>query len=300
MKEQKRIDEFFQPAEKKNPLQDYFNEPEEEIVKNSFYDKIANFFKGFVERKNERQLVENKQSFNNNSKFVRAFKILLKRRIRRIVDSFNFEAGVDILDDVSVLYRRNKVNKTILFYTNIVFVIFTMIGNQNPNPVVTIAFMILTFLINNTLKRIIEEKPQTLIKQQLAMYFGSVYIIVASLGVYFKLFVSAGGFLHLTSPDQIIHFKQYIDLSISQAGYILIYFSLVIVALYQNPKLLRTLFKWVLGIVTIIHLFVMYPVFYSQTNSICHSSWAFGLLNHKPTNHHLCLGKKEKPLHHYD
>ena len=97
-------------------------------------------------------------------------------------DKFNFEAGVDILDDTSVLYRRNLVNKNILLVTNIVFIIFTLIGNQHPNYIVIAGFGIMMPVINQTLKKIIHEEPRTLVKQQLAMYIGSVYILFASFG----------------------------------------------------------------------------------------------------------------------
>lgn len=274
-KENKRLDDFFkrqndEPEELKQYIEDINQgiDPNKKTVT----DKIASFFKDLAQRvgvyypgKKDKEVSE------KQSDFRRILRIYYKRFIKKLSDRFNFEAGVDILDDTSVLYRRNKVNKNILLVANIVLILFTFIGNQNPNWIITAGFGILMFAINTTLTRIINEEPRTLLKQQMAMYIGSIYILMASLGVYTKLMVSARTFDGLSSGGEFTGLAAYViaatDLSIAQAGYILIYFALVVVALYQDSTLLRILFKWVLVFMTIIHLFIMYPL-YAHAGSI--------------------------------
>ncbi|MBN2604455.1 MAG: hypothetical protein JXR62_01370 [Bacilli bacterium] len=283
---QKNIDDFFRkPIEKEEPeqLKKYINDLNKGIDPNkkTSTDKIAEFFKGLVEKVKVYYPGRKKKEENEKSStFRRKIRIYYKIILKKIADKFNFEAGVDILDDTSVLYRRNLVNKNILLVTNIVFIIFTLIGNQNPNYAVIAGFGIMMPVINTTLKRIIHEQPRTLVKQQLAMYIGSVYILFASFGVYIKLVVSAVSLtigdvltnVGLTTGEMQIEIMNrsmsaLTDASIAQAGYILIYFALVVIALYQDPTLLRVLFKWVLGLLTITHIFIMYPL-YEHAHSI--------------------------------
>jgi response regulator RpfG family c-di-GMP phosphodiesterase len=49
--------------------------------------------------------------------------------------------------------------------------------------------------------------------------------------------------------------------SITQAGYALIYFSLVVLALYQDSKLLKMIFKVAIILMTIVHVTILYPVY---------------------------------------
>lgn len=261
----KKIDDFFKKnQEEPEELIEYINDINQGVDshKQTFFDKMAVFFKNTAERaglyyrRNKREDITERPST-----FRRKLRIFARKIWRRIKNSFNFEAGVDILDDTSVLYRRNKVNKNILLITNIVFILFTMIGTQNPNYIIIAGFAIIMFLINHLLKRIINEEPRTLIKQQMAMYVGSIYILIASLAVYTKLIWSARDFDVTALDVTVSHFNNLVDLSIAQAGYILIYFALVVIALYQDATLLRILFYWVLGFMTIIHIFVMYPIY---------------------------------------
>ena len=260
----KKLDDFFKRnTEEPEELTEYIKDISKGVDPNkqTFFDKMAIFFKNMAERaglyykKNKREDIAEKPST-----FRRKFRIFTLRLWKRFRNSFNFEAGVDILDDTSVLYRRNKVNKNILLITNIVFILFTLIGTQKPNLIIIAIFAIVMFLINSFLRGLINEKPRTLIKQQMAMYVGSVYILMASLAVYTKLIWSAREFDPAAIDVGISHFNNLVDLSIAQAGYILIYFALVVIALYQDSTLLRILFKWVLGFMTIIHIFVMYPL----------------------------------------
>lgn len=252
-KDKKSLDDFFKKADH-NPkdLEDYVEKVSKGVDPNKTtkLDKLAMFFKRNVERI---KAYSTKDPDKKVSTFRRRFRVFYRRIFKRFADKFNFEAGVDILDEKSVLYRRNRVIKNILILTNIVFLVFTAIGSENPNYILIFGFGIIMFAINTTLKRIIKEEPRTLIKQQMAMYIASVYVLLASFGVYIKLRVGAteGG----------------AGFSITQAGYVLIYFALVVIALYQDAKLLRFLFKWVLVLMTVIHVTIMHPL-YEQASSI--------------------------------
>ena len=283
----KNIDDFFKrSADKEEPeeLKKYISDLSQGVDPNrrTFTDRIAEFFKGMVEKAARYYpLRSNKDNNNKPSNFSRKLTIFYKRTLKKLMDKFNFEAGVDILDDTSVLYRRNLVNKNILLLINVVFIIFTFIGNQNPNYIIIAIFAIIMLAINTTLKKIIHEEPRTLLKQQMAMYIGSVYILFASVGVYVKLQWSAvkfkesgiinnGSFLSdLAMENEFLarSVNALTDASIAQAGYILVYFALVVIALYQDATLLRILFKWVLVVMTGIHIFVMYPL-YNHASSI--------------------------------
>ena len=284
---QKKIDDFFKratPKEEPEELKKYIDELKKGIDPNrlTFTDKIALFFKNLFEKVGIYYPGKKKKEVSSKpSTFRRKLTIISKRLWKKLSDKFNFEAGVDILDDTSVLYRRNMVNKNILLLTNIVLIIFTLIGNQDPNYIVIAGFAIVMFAINTTLKKIIHEEPRTLLKQQLAMYIGSVYILFASFGVYIKLVVSAsnlkvidvlssvakgidaGGISALAGETEILNRVFYVatDASIAQAGYILIYFALVVIALYQDATLLRILSKWVIVFMTVLHIFILYPLY---------------------------------------
>ncbi|TVP96151.1 MAG: hypothetical protein EA374_02200 [Acholeplasmatales bacterium] len=248
-KPEKSLDDFFKKADQDpEALKEYVERSTRGTDPNETtrLDKIALFFKTMFDKIRAFSTKEDKE--RKDTSFRRRMRIFHRRFVKRVVDRFNFEAGVDILDETSVLYRRNRVIKNILIVTNLVFLLFTAIGVREPNYIVIFGFGIFMFAINTTLKRIIREKPRTLLKQQMAMYIASTYILLASIGVYIKLRVGA-------NPDYLV------DFSITQAGYVLIYFALVVIALYQDARLLRFMFKWVLVLVTLIHVFIMHPLY---------------------------------------
>jgi response regulator RpfG family c-di-GMP phosphodiesterase len=263
----KDLNDFFKKYEKEEPeeLKQYIEDINQGVDPNkqTALDKLAGFFRNLAIRTGlYYKKVEKPEISEKPSDFRRKARIVYKRVTKRLFDRFNFEAGINILDDVQVLYKRNKVNRSILLITNFVLILFTLIGNQSPKVLVIIMFAIIMFIVSISMKNMIEEEPRTLIKQQMAMYFGGVYILLASVGVYIKLVFSARTFVPvdgMTSEALITMYQTALtDNSIAQAGYILIYFALVVIALYQDPTMLRILFKWVLGIMTLIHLGVMY------------------------------------------
>ncbi len=256
-KKERDLEDFFKKADSDpDELKEYVEtlKKEEDPNRTTRIDRIALFFKSVVERIKSYSSTDKPKKRSKPSILKKRLRIIYKRIVKRARDKFHFESGVDILDEKSVLYRRNRVIKNILIVTNAVFLIFTLLGSQDPNYIVIFGFGVLMFAINTTLKRIIRERPRTLLKQQMAMYIASVYILLASIGVYIKLRVGVapgteGG------------------LSITLAGYGLVYFALIVIALYQNATLLRILFKWVLVLMTIVHVTIMYPL-YNYADSI--------------------------------
>ncbi len=153
--------------------------------------------------------------------------------------NFSFEHGVDLNDEVEVLFRRNIVIKNIIFVSNIVYSIILLlvsIGDpSNGNWLWSIIPFPLTFVINQTIKKIIYSENKDLIRQQIAMYMCSFYMFLSAILVYIKL--KSG----ITTVGY------------SEAGYMLLYYSLVVISLYQDTKMLKNVFGWMFAIVTILH-----------------------------------------------
>lgn len=220
--------------------------------KKSALDKIVDFFKitSFKTKFDEKKVSANVKQFqvegvNTNN--------IWKKIVSSIAKWLSFETDVDILDETSVLYRRNRVIKNIILITNFVFMIFTFVGSSSiglsVNLIVAFAFFIIMFFTNMSIKKIILEEPTTYQKQVLGEYFSALYILMMAMVVYMKL-------KWTLSADEAEGF-----LSITQAGYSLIYFALVVIALYQDSKLLKFVFRFAIIFMTIIHVTVLYPVY---------------------------------------
>ena len=153
--------------------------------------------------------------------------------------NFSFEHGVDLNDEIEVLFRRNIVIKNIIFVSNIVYslILFLVsIGDpSNGNWLWSVIPFPLTFVINQTIKKIIYSENKDLIRQQIAMYMCSFYMFLSAIFVYIKL--KSG----TTTVDY------------AEAGYMLLYYSLVVISLYQDTKMLKNVFGWMFAIVTILH-----------------------------------------------
>ena len=164
---------------------------------------------------------------------------LFKKIISFFERNFSFEHGVDLNDEVEVLFRRNIVIKNIIFVSNIVYSIILFlvsIGDpSNGNWLWSVIPFPLTFVINQTIKKIIYSENKDLIRQQIAMYMCSFYMFLSAIFVYIKLKsgVTTVGY--------------------SEAGYMLLYYSLVVISLYQDTKMLKNVFGWMFSIVTILH-----------------------------------------------
>ena len=119
------------------------------------------------------------------------------------------------------------------------------------NLVLTIIFIPVTFGLNRTLSKLIKDPSGEKVKQQIAMYIAAFYMILSSVLIYYKLKTQ------MTIDGSILGSK----LSVGEAGYILIYYSLLVISLYQDKKLLMSISKWMLVIVTIIHFVITYQVY---------------------------------------
>jgi len=265
---EKTLDEFFRKNDnsqkKKNPkdlkkeenkkIDLYFETVAQEKApkKKSGLDKLVDFFRitSFKNRFDEKKVSVNLKQYevegkNKVSKFWNKITLFF-------INQFSFEAGVDILDETSVLYRKNLVIKNIILVTNIVFLSFTLIGyegvNLKLNLIVAFIIFLVMFFTNQLIKKIIFEEPKTLQKQQMGEYISGIYILMMAIAVYIKLKVTLGG-----NPAEGFF-------SITQAGYSLIYFALVVLALYQDSKLLKLIFKVSIIAMTIIHVTILYPL----------------------------------------
>ena len=168
--------------------------------------------------------------------------------------NFSFEHGVDLNDEVEVLFRRNIVIKNIILVSNIVYCLilfFISIGDpSNGNWLWTIIPLPLTFVINQTIKKIIYSEHKDLIRQQIAMYMCSFYMFLSAILVYVKLKSGAN------------------TIGYSEAGYMLLYYSLVVISLYQDTKMLKNVFGWMFSIVTVLHFTLTHSFVEYASNGI--------------------------------
>ena len=178
----------------------------------------------------------------------------------RILSAFNFEQGIDLTDKTDVLYRRNSVIKNIILVSNIVYTIIltvVSIGNKG-NWGLTIAMYPLTFIINSSLKNLINNRNDG-VKQHIAMYVAVFYMFLSSIIIYFRL------------RTMDIAFSEPGHTSFGEAGYILIYYAIIVISLYQDKKMLKIVFKWVFAVTTLLH--------FTLTHDIIHQPYSTGFLN---------------------
>lgn len=174
----------------------------------------------------------------------------IKNKIKKmkIFDNmFGFESGIDITDDNQVLYRKNVVIKNIIFVSNLIYtLIFTIISfGEKSNWLLTILMFPVTFLVNHALNKTINKDPNDKMTQTVAMYLASFYMFLSAIIIYFKLKNGSLVFLQ-------------------ECGYILLYYSLAVVAFYQNKKMLKVVCEWVMVLVTILHFTVTYNILFSE------------------------------------
>jgi response regulator RpfG family c-di-GMP phosphodiesterase len=220
----------------------------------AFFDKLIDFFRltSFKNRFDEKKVSLNQKQLAAEGKS--RLSAWWNNVIHQFVNWFSFEAGVDILDETSVLYRKNLVIKNIIWITNVVFLLFTAISSEavltkTTNLIVLLVIFLIMFFTNRMTKKIIYEQPTTLQRQQLGEYISGVYILLMAVTVYIKTRITVGDTAVLGL------------FSITQAAYSLIYFALVVIALYQDPKLLKVIFNVTILAMTIIHVTVLYPVY---------------------------------------
>lgn len=155
---------------------------------------------------------------------------------------FGFERGVDITNDVAVLFRRNVVIKNIVFVSNIMYTVILFIlslssQGQVSDWVVTVLAFPITYVINKVLKKLIHLDREDKTKQNVAMYVAAFYIFFSSVLIYARLYT-----------------QEYFETS----AYILMYYAVVVISLYQDKKLLSSSFQALLAMLTVIHLIWTY------------------------------------------
>ncbi len=167
---------------------------------------------------------------------------------------FGFEQDIDIASDNEVLYRKNTVIKNIIFLSNMFYtIVFALVSlsvtisgdvqsSNWSNWLLTILFFPITFIVNQTLKKMIKRGPNDNMSQVIAMYFACFYMFLSAIIVYIKLKYGSIDFL-------------------KEVGYILIYYSIAVCSFYQDKKLLKNIYLWLFIIVTILHFIVTYDIF---------------------------------------
>ncbi|MBE0700930.1 MAG: hypothetical protein IH571_04520 [Acholeplasmataceae bacterium] len=155
---------------------------------------------------------------------------------------FGFEQGVDITNDVAVLYRRNVVIKNIIFVSNLMYSVLLFVlslsgSGQVVDWVITVSAFPLTYVINKLLKKLINMDVNDKTKQMVAMYVAAFYIFFSSILIYARLY-------------RIEHFET--------SAYILMYYAVVVISFYQERKLLSSSFQGLLALLTVIHLIWTY------------------------------------------
>jgi len=151
---------------------------------------------------------------------------------------FGFEEGVDITNDVALLVRRNVVIKNIIFISNILYGVMLFILSLSSSGgvtdwVITVLAFPVTFMINQILKRLIYTDQEDKTKQSVAMYVAGFYMFFSAILIYARLY-------------SIPHFET--------GAYILIYYAIVVISLYQDKQLLSSSFTTLMILLTAIHL----------------------------------------------
>ncbi len=156
---------------------------------------------------------------------------------------FSFESGIDITNDNQVLYRKNVVIKNIIFLSNIIYtIIFTIVSISEPsNWLLTVILFPVTFVVNMSLKNLINKGPEDRMSQNVAMYVSCLYMFLSSVLIYVKLKYGQSSYL-------------------MEAGYILLYYSLAVCSFYQDKKMLKNISIWVIVLITILHFTVTYSL----------------------------------------
>lgn len=154
---------------------------------------------------------------------------------------FGFESDIDITDDVMVLHRRNVVIKNIIFLSNIVYsiiLVFIAYVNKEPSDWLFSALSLpFTLFINNVMKRLIYGERHDKTKQEVAMYVEAIYLFLSAILIYARLFNN-----------------------FETVAYILIYYSVVVISLYQSKRLILWTFQGMVAGMTFIHFVLTYSI----------------------------------------
>ena len=156
---------------------------------------------------------------------------------------FGFENGIDITNEVAVLHRRNVVIKNITFISNLfystILVIFALTSNKQADWLFPAIFFPFTFFLNEVIKRLIYNDRHDKTKQEIGMYLLAVYAFISVILLYARFF----------------H-----DQAFETAIYILIYYAIVVISLYQSKSLIMWSSGGMLAAITIIHFTWTYNI----------------------------------------
>ncbi|MCL2521358.1 MAG: hypothetical protein FWE36_00690 [Erysipelotrichales bacterium] len=169
----------------------------------------------------------------------------MKLKKIKLFSFFNFFANVDITDDTQVLRRRNEVIKNIVFVTNLfyslILTVLSFLNTNITNYIMTGFMFLLTFVVNKALKDLIRKNGSDYTKQEVAMFFFSFYLFFLSIFVYWRISTGAPEF--------------------ANTGYLLLLYAVVVVTLYQNKHLFRTIAPFIFVLFLFCHLFITYRIF---------------------------------------
>lgn len=156
---------------------------------------------------------------------------------------FGFEKDIDITNEVAVLHRRNVVIKNIIFISNMFFSVllgvFAFFSDVQGNWIWPAIFFPFTLFINTAIKQLIISDRHDNVRQQIAMYVMALYLIIMVTLLYLKF-----------------HNEEYLKTTI----YILFYYAIVVISLYQSKPLMLWSIFGMFGVLTALHLLVTYSV----------------------------------------
>lgn len=167
----------------------------------------------------------------------------IKQFFKRIFDRyFGFEKDIDITSEVKVLHRRNEVLKNITFLSNILYtIILFVLASITKKPsdyLFTALFFPFTFFINIVISQLITKDRHNYTIQTVAMYIMALYIFLIS----------------------ILFYARFYNSIFEIAAYVLIYYSVVVISLYQSKKLTLWSFGGMAIAITIIHFTITYQM----------------------------------------
>lgn len=177
-------------------------------------------------------------------------------------ERFSFDMNVDLTNPTSVLYRRNYVIRHIIFLANMVFSVFSFVGISRTNYIITIVFWLLMTGLSQTISYLLRRKQDDYSHQTIIMYLQSFFVFALATFLYIKAWL---GFKMTLGAGEVMSNSQF---SVTQAAYLLIYLTIIIMSLYQNPKLLRLMYVWIFIVMTVIHLTFLHPDLYENATSL--------------------------------
>lgn len=184
---------------------------------------------------------------------------------------FGFEKNIDITNDITVLRRRNVVIKNILFLLNLVYFVLLLIitltkmgGSDTLNWIITVSTFPLMFVLNYFLSKLIKKDEKdsidhSITKQQIARYFIVSYLFITVVLFYLKINISPFNFVNGKTTTIIFT-------NLETFSYILFYITMIIIALFQDKKVLFNSGILMFSILTIIHFLVTHKTYDSSAD----------------------------------